>query len=182
MRRLEWNQAGLNKGGERLSLRNRGMRRGPSQIFKKRIIRFAANAINGSANELADITLTETGTIYAVKITVHGVGQSADGDDVQLISVFCRVVGEPGLTSIPNVSTPEQIETMNGFYVGSRTFAGKPVDVTPGTLPFIEEKFRFRRKVDAKQHVQLFTSSLVVDNAAQTVAMSGILEVIIRMR
>ncbi len=155
--------------------------RGPSPIFKKRFIGFSQSAGNQVNQNIVEMTFRETGTIYAVKLSFSMVSAGPTGADTQKMDFGLRVGSEVAITSaVPDFSIPTQIETMNGFVVGS--LMAQTEDINSPLKGWIDEKFRFRRKIDENDRIQLFGKSLVVNGSAQTMVVAGIMEVIIRTR
>ena len=96
------------------------VQRGPNPVFKKRIARFSVTASNSNPTPLIDIIMRETGTIYAASIDIFQQSVSPAEGDMQMGSytISCNpAVEEPG--SEPDWSTITDIETINGFVVGS---------------------------------------------------------------
>ena len=159
----------------------RGLR-GPTPIFKRRHKRFTAvTAASGTPTRLQTITIRETGTIYAAKVGIWGHSVSASAGDIQQcdFGLACSIKDQ----NIIDLSDDAEVETMNGFFVGTiftadiATTTNEPI----GGM-FIQEKFRFRRKCDENNVVELFTDTTVHNGVARTVAFSGYLDLIIRVR
>ncbi len=155
----------------------RGVR--PAQVFKKRYDRVegVASLNNNNATLLAQIILNETGTVYAVKIGVSGQIIGAAAGDGQIQNLFVRCV--PNDTLLPDLTDETELETMNGFYVGSYLFGLGSATTTENGL---NTKFRFRRKCDQNSQLQLLAQSTNVNGTGRTVEWSGLLEAIIRVR
>ena len=150
---------------------------GPAQVFKKRYDRMdgVASLNNNNATLLAQIILEETGTIYAVKIGVSGHPIGGSAGDSNILNLFVRCV--PNDTLLPDLTDDTELETMNGFYVGSFLFSTGFTNIHG-----INEKFRFRRKCDRNMQLQLLAQSTNVQGTGRTVEFSGIFEAIIRVK
>ena len=132
---------------------------------------------NNNGTVLDTLTIEETGTVYAVKIGVHGQIIGASAGDGQLNHLFVRCA--PHDTLIPDLTDNDVVETMNGFYVGSFLFGLGSTNTTENGLNI---KFRFRRKCDRNSIIQLLVNSTNVNGTGRTVEWSGAFEAIIRVR
>ncbi len=150
-----------------------------AQVFKKRhgIINEVASLNNNNATLLDQITLEETCTVYAIKIGVWGQALSTAAGDGQIQHLFVRCV--PADTALPDLTDNDQVETMNGFYVGSFLFNHT---TSQGGDTGLNQKFRFRRKCDRNSLVQLLVNSTNVQGTGRTVEWSGAMQVIARVR
>ena len=151
---------------------------GPAQVFKKRYDLALGNAVPGNSNAtlISQIILAETGTIYAVKIGMGGQMIGPTANDGTVINLYVRCV--PNDTLLPDLTDETELETMNGFYVGSFLFIG----AVEGNITSLNEKFRFRRKCDANMQLQLLAQSSGSQGTARVVEWSGVFEAIIRVR
>ena len=149
----------------------------PAQVFKKRFDKFqgVASLGNNNATLLAQIILEETGTIYAVKIGAigHAIGLVAGDETTNHLWIRCV----PNDTALPDLTDSTELETMNGFYVGSFGYI-----LSVFNTHDMNEKFRFRRKCDRNMQLQLLAQSEAGNGTARTVEWSGILEAIIRVK
>jgi len=163
----------------------RGVARGPSPIFKKRMFRFSTTVPNTTPVNIASIVLRETGTIYSVKIDM-AIINTVTGSNVQELNFALRCVPQKELNSIPDFGVDQEIETINGFYVGSLWSSG--VDAASGDTHYpqlkatLNEKYRFRRKCDENTRINLFADSVVRQGAAQSVQVFGMMYVVVRVR
>ena len=160
-------------------------RRGPAPLFKKRIVRFSVTVSNSTPSPLFDLIIRETSTIYAASIDIYQQSISPAEGDLQMGSytISCNpAVEEPG--SEPDWSTITDIETINGFVVGSMMSGimdGTAVSET-AVMGHIREKFRFRRRCVENTHVRMLVDTLVTDGAARSVIVSGTVSLILRVR
>ncbi len=150
----------------------------PAQVFKKRYdaMQGVSSLANNNATLLAQIILSETGTIYAVKIGAWGDMIAGVSPDAMVNNLYVRCV--PNDTLLPDLTDETELATMNGFFVGSYFFRGGSGNVTQGT----NTKFRFRRKCDENMQLQLLAQSFHSGGTMRTVEWSGIFEAIIRVR
>ncbi len=171
--------------------RQTSFRRGSTKIFKKRFLSFAQAVVNSTPTIFANLQMAETGTIVAAKVSIHGQSQSVDDADIQEVRLFlyCGIDVQPLTAPDPTVtgndpySTSPEIETINGFYVGS-LFCGGGIGVVgdKDISDMIKEKFRFRRKCDRNSRVLLAADTIVRNGAAATVNLSGALYLTIQTR
>ena len=151
----------------------------PAQVFKKRYD--LANGLlvlsNADAVLVNQIILNETGTVYAVKISLGGQYIGAAAGDGQIINLYVRCV--PNDTLLPDLTDSTELETMNGFYVGSLMF-NKGTE--SNNITSMNTKFRFRRKCDQNSQLQLLAQSNNTNGTGRSVELSGIFEAIIRVR
>ncbi len=158
------------------SIVGRGVR--PAQVFKKRHDIFNTNVPTGAdAFLLGEIDLRETGTIYALKVSFGAFGQAIVTADLQSIHIVARCV--PANTGLPDLTSPIELDTMNGFFVGSFLFGGN------GTNAFIinfNEKFRFRRKCDENSLIQIIAQSTSIAGTGRTIEFRGVLSAVIRVK
>ena len=160
----------------RSGVANRGVR--PAQVFKKRNNIFLSPVLdNADAVLMSEIVLRETGTIYSVKVSFWGMALGSVAGDHQRINVWVRCV--PAVTGLPDLTSSVELDTMNGFFVGSFTFTGV---VQPSTGQGINEKFRFRRKCDENSLVQLLAQSTSTNGMGRTVEIGGVMAVVIRVK
>ena len=127
--------------------------------------------------------MEETGTIYAAKVDIYATQVAGGKLDFMKVEVglHCKHLD----ASTPSYRINNQVDNMNGFHVvtlcaqlpGSVT-AGEPVTAITG----FHQKFRFRRKCDRDDRVELFAARLVVNGSSAACIVFGSLELIIRMR
>ena len=150
----------------------------PAQVFKKRNIAFETTILNNaSATLLAEIVLRETGTIYSIKIGMQGHQISGSAGDGQLIIVYCRCV--PAGTGLPDLTVNVEVDTMNGFYVGSYLFLD---GVQAAMANGLNEKFRFRRKCDENSLIQVIARSLGTAGTGRSIEWTGSIAAVIRVK
>ena len=164
-----------------MSFRNRGFVAATprvSQIFKKRNDLINATIpSNADAFLLGTITLDETGTVYAVKVSVAGNHISGVSPDIQRIILWIRCV--PANTGLPDLTLNAEMDTINGFPIGLLHMQdGNPAAFQSA----IDQKYRFRRKCDAGEELQLIGQSTNVNGAGRSVQVFGLLSAIIRTR
>ena len=148
----------------------------PAQVFKKRNnVWNTAVATGSNATLLSEIVLRETGTIYSVKLSFGGLHQSAVAGDAQVIRVWVRCV--PASTGLPNLNTAVELDTMNGFFVGTFIFIG-----TENRARWFNEKFRFRRKCDENSLIQVLAESSSFNGTGRVVELTGTTAVVIRVK
>ncbi len=150
----------------------------PAQVFKKRYKRFDNQIASGATSaNIAIISLEETGTIYSVKIDIQGLHLSGTTGDMQKIQLYvaCKPAGTPQV----NMNTEINLETMNGFYVGSLNMANGSNE---GFRTGLTEKFRFRRKCDRNTEVILIGVSQIVNGTGRVVDMTGLMTIVVRVK
>ena len=154
----------------------RGVR--PAQVFKKRNNIFSTIVLNNAdATLVSEIVLRETGTIYSVKVSMGGQHQAPAGADTQIIRCWVRCV--PAATALPDLTAAVELDTMNGFHVGSFLYIGQTDHVNIGS---INEKFRFRRKCDENSLLQLLAQSTNTNGTGRSVEMTGTFTAVIRVK
>ncbi len=132
---------------------------------------------NADATLLSEIVLRETGTIYSVKISLNGHHLSAVGADSQRMNLWVRCV--PAATGLPDLTAAVEIDTLNGFLVGSMYYdAASPSQSTRG----INEKFRFRRKCDENSLLQLLGQSTSINGTGRSILTTGVMAAVIRVK
>ncbi len=152
--------------------------RRPAQIFKKRhSLDNITVPSNSNGTLLAEIQLTETGTVYAVKVSAKGIHVAGVSGDSQLIRLWVRCV--PFATALPDLTAVGQLDTMNGFYVGSLYFSNGN---NAGPDLAMTEKFRFRRKCDEDTLIQLIAQSFNYAGNGRSVEMVTTFVAINRVR
>ena len=129
---------------------------------------------NGTVQEL---TVEETGTTYSVKISIKAVQVSGAAGDIQKIDLWVLILAAGG--SIPSLLTDDNLETINGFFVGSLYPADGDFS---GADDRLLEKFRFRRKVDRNQRIFLAATSQAIQGTERTVDLDGIFSYVLRVR
>ncbi len=173
--------------------RRRSVGRGPTAIFKKRFSSFSKVVTNTTPVVVSKITLAETATIYAVKVSLIGLGLSTTAEDVQEVRLFVECVEGPNVAvpdplvvgDDPDFVEHVEIDPMNGFYLGSlfvRGNAGGTQDQRMEVPSWISEKFRFRRKCDRRSEIRIIADSIVRAQAAQSVVVSGGMQIVTRVR
>jgi len=162
------------RGGTRFPARNTS----PSQIFKKRNDLIDQDVpINSNGTLCGQITLTETGTLYAVKLSIHAFGEVSLDFDRQRVAMWIRCV--PNDTAIPDLTDVFELDTINGF--SPIVFSvGRPDN--DGVHTFLNEKFRYRRKCDANMELQLLAQHTNEQGVGRVVNITGIMTAIIRSR
>ncbi len=154
----------------------RGVR--PAQVFKKRNLPFETTILSNAAGTLlAEIVLRETGTIYSVKVGMWGHAISQVAGDAQLIVVYVRCV--PAGTGLADLSINVEVDTMNGFYLGSFLFLD---GLQGGVMNGLNEKFRFRRKCDENSLIQIIARSLNTSGTGRSIEWTGSMAAVIRVK
>ena len=162
------------RGGNRFPARQAS----PSQIFKKRNDLLNVDIpINSDATLLGTITLDETGTLYALKVSLFAFGEGGTNSDMQRVTIWARCV--PAGTALPDLTTNQEMDTINGFPVKSLAVLGLAV---PGPYQAVDTKFRFRRKCDANMLIQLIGQHTNVQGTGRVVNISGLMTAIYRVR
>ncbi len=140
---------------------------------------------NSTPGEVVSMKIAETSTIVSVKIELVAFSQSTAFKDIQEVRLFlyCRPSSLGSTSPIPDptqtdTSGPEaahvQVDTINGFYVGSVFPQG-----TPGSTVWqfdsmlVHEKFKFKRKCDRNTELVLSGDTIVRNGAAATVTIFG---------
>ena len=90
--------------------------------------------------------------------------------------MWCRCV--PAATGLPDLTVPVELDTLNGFYVGS-IFSE---DGIANTWNYLLEKFRFRRKCDENSLIQLLARSLNTQGTGAAIEVSGVMAAVIRVK
>ena len=166
-----------------MSFRNGGFRSGarsvrPAQVFKKRNNISLINVLsNADAILVNEIVLRETGTIYSVKLDIHGEHLSGVAGDTQKVNLWIRCV--PAVTALPDLTAAVELDTMNGFFVGTLNIADGD-DTNPNSK--LREKFRFRRKCDENSLVQVLAQSTALAGTGRTVRVASTFVAVIRMK
>ena len=156
---------------------SRGAR--PAQVFKKRNVLFdIAVPSNSNGTLLAEIILDETVTIYSIKVAIAGLHVSGVTGDQQAIRLWVRCA--PAATTVPNFTGGNQIDTLNGFFVGQLNYANGS---NSGFDTMIKgDKFRFRRKCDRNSEIELFAQSTNVNGTGRTVNLHGVVTCVLRVK
>ena len=138
---------------------------------------------NTTPSNIAKIELRETGTIYAVKLSVSAFSSAANAGDIQELNMAIRCVAQGQDQFIPDFASITEIETINGFFVGNLWGQrGSDLGNFISTIGSMTEKFRFRRKCDENSFVQLFGDTVVRAGVARSMQVVGVMELIIRIR
>ncbi len=125
---------------------------GPSPIFKRRrTFGFADVSISTNVT-LSSLSVTETGTVYAVKLSTYAFGIGGVAGDVQELQLMIMVKSAAG-AAIVDLTDSTQHDAVNGFLVG--TFPCGEVSTSDMPVWHLTEKFRFRRKVDEGDFLEL---------------------------
>ncbi len=170
-------------------------RRGPSAMYKKRYVTFSKNLTSSVPDVIAKIVLSETGTIVAAKISLMAIGTGAGINNIMEVRLFlyCRraqatdLAPDPTTTATGHGSIIEfpQVDTLNGFYVGS-VFANEDgIDATSAmrvVQDSINEKFNFKRKCDRLSEVILSGETIIRLGSAGTVSVFGGMVLTIKTR
>ena len=150
-----------------------------SQIFKKRSILFDQDVpINSNGTLVATIQLQETGTLYAIKLSLTCDSNAGTGGDNQRITLWVRCA--PADSAVPDFTDSEEQQTLNGF--SPATLFGVAQANLGIAATYLNEKFRFRRKCDRLTEVELFAQSTTVRGTGRVCTLSGLMQLIIRMR
>ncbi len=163
------------RGGSRIA--GRAIVR-PSQIFKKRHDLVNSDVpINSNATLIGNINIRETGTVYAVKLSLHAFPEAGTNPDIQRVAIYVRCVPEG--TGLPDLTVENEIDTLNGFnavvfHPGSTS--------SVGNRQFINEKFRYRRKCDDNTDVQLIAQHTNTQGTGRVVNITGLFSAIVRVR
>ncbi len=162
------------RGGNRFFNQNRG----PSQIFKKRYDLINTDIpINADATLLGTITLDETGTVYAIGLSLHAMSESGTSGDVQTIRLWIRCV--PAGTALPDLTANAEIDTLNGFTPVTLFGLG---GAGGGIAQYVSQKYRFRRKCDEATLLQLLGQSSTTQGTGRVVNIAGTFSAIVRVR
>ncbi len=154
-------------------------RTGPTPIFKRRAGFFATTISAGTDGQVIfNLTVRETGTVYAVKVSMRAHGVSMAGGDLQWLDCFITASDNIGTFS-PDWSVLQERETNNGFYVGGLAAV---IQDFSGVGDKLEDKFRFRRLVDENSQLILSCQSRVISGTTRAVIVYGSIEYIIRTR
>ncbi len=154
---------------------------GPTPIFKKRHtsgnISFAPNT-NGTVSSL---TVRETGTVYAVKISYIVDASDGNPQDTQNFEVYCHVKNPAG-AAIVDLTDAAEVDGISGFLVENAGVMDAASVSGPGFHSFTQ-KFRFRRLVDEGDLLELIQRHRgVVRGTARNITYNFSLEWVIRTR
>ena len=150
----------------------------PSQIFKKRNDLINVDVpINADAVLLGTITLQETGTLYAVKLSLRAIAEASAIVDGQRVMIWVRCV--PANTGLPDLTLNSDMDTINGFPAALLYCFGVNQD-NPSS--YLNEKFRFRRKCDAATELQLLAQHTNTQGTGRVVHIAGLMSAILRVR
>ena len=150
----------------------------PTQVFKKRNNIFSTQVLaNSNATLISEIVLRETGTVYAIKVSMFGQQLLPDAIDAVVNRIWIRCV--PAATGLPDLTVAVELDTLNGFLVGSFLFVGADTSQAGHGL---NEKFRFRRKCDENTLVQLIGQSTGTNGVARIVEWNGVMQAVIRVK
>ena len=167
----------------------RSFPRGKSKTFKKRYIPFNVALANSTPTRLAAIKLSETGTVVAAKIACSGFNLGTIAAGIMEVRLFLYCTRFLDSQSPPNpVDTTgfapylehEEVDTINGFYVGSLFLPGNNSSIST-QIEKIMEKFRFRRKCERNSEVVLSAETIVRNGSATSVACYGALYLTIQL-
>ena len=137
-----------------------------------------AQITNNITNGLIDtLSFRETGTLYAVKISLKATQVAGAVGDLQELAIFCVV--RTAAEAVPDLTIDGNVDTLNGFFVGNLYPADGDFS---GANDTITEKFRFRRKVDENDRLTLMASNLNIKGTGRTVDIQGALSAVIRTR
>ena len=153
--------------------------KGPTPIFKKRYDTLVNTQISNNITNgrVAQIQLRETGTVYTVKVCMKATQVAAAVGDLQQCDLF--VIVEPLAGIVTDHTVEANVETDNGFYVGSLF----PSDGDfSGANDYLLEKFRFRRKVDENMRITLVGTNLNKKGTGRSVDFNGTFCAVIRVR
>ena len=158
--------------------RNLGRVVTPSQIFKKRNELINLDVpINSNATLLASISLQETGTVYAIILSVLAFQEAGASADVQRVTLWVRCV--PADTALPDLTDTQELDTINGFSPKTlHTISTNGI----GDLGALHQKFRFRRKCDSNMQVELIAQHTNTQGTGRVVNMTGLMTVVLRVR
>ena len=150
-----------------------------SQIFKKREDR-VSNTVASSSNAtlIGSTVIQETGTVYAVKLSLALQHLGATTGDFQRIVLWIRCI--PADTGLPDLTDATEMETLNGFSPGCLFGVGP--GSSSGPAVYMNEKFRFRRKCDRNTVIELLAESTLLNGTARVCDISGLMTTIIRLR
>ncbi len=163
------------RGGTRFS---GGANLSPSQIFKKRTDLINLDIpINSNATLLATVNIRETGTVYAVKLSLQGFAEGSLTVDAQRIMIYVRCVPEG--TNLPDLTVENEIDTLNGFFVCLLLCTGVNQQAVS---QYLNQKFRFRRKCDDNTDIQLIAQHTNTQGTGRVVNITGQMQVIVRVR
>ena len=149
-----------------------------SQIFKKRHDLINVDIpINADATLLGTITMQETGTIYAIKLSLHCFAEAPATTDAQRVMIWVRCV--PDGTALPDLTDNGQMDTLNGF--PAALLMGLATNGI-AAASYLNEKFRFRRKCDDNSLIQLIGQHTNTQGTGRVCNITGLMEAIIRVR
>ncbi len=149
-----------------------------SQIFKKRNDLINTSVpINSNATLLGSVVLQETGTLYAITVSLYTLSVDAIAGDIQRIVLWVRCV--PSGATLPDFTDNAVMDTTNGFSLA--TLIGV-AENAGGNQSYVNEKFRYRRKCDDATIIQLIAQSTTISGTGRVQDVSGHFSAIIRMR
>ena len=153
---------------------------GPTPIFKKRNVFFDTTLTAGTTGQvIASVTVNETGTIYAAKVCLSAILVGGTTADATQMDVFVYKTRAGGAT--PNLNSLAQRDTLEGFLVG--TFLNARRDALDfKQTETMNEKFRFRRMVDAQDLIVMAAQLRQVGVTNRDVRCMGSLAYVIRVR
>ena len=151
--------------------------RGPAQIFKKRFLQINAGVATGSSNT-ANIVIRETGTVYAVRISgsiFHS--NTAGGVNRVWVTLQKRASGS-GIIALfsaaaVNIESGDILLLKHGVV---------RADITTGSVLNVDEKFRYRRKVDENTVLSVVSENSTTQGTSADSIFSLDIEVWIRVR
>ena len=165
---------------------------GPAPIFKKRFVRFVAQATaeSGTAYEIGRIQLLESGTIYAVKVEL-AFTSSALAETVYQEDLFLYCSRKEATTQLPDAADTDavgdaieypQVDSLNGFHAATLFHQGTDVDGHQRRAE-LHEKFNFRRKCDRNTVLILSGHPLrTAGGAGSPPQVQGSMSIVIRTR
>ncbi len=132
--------------------------------------------INSDATLIGSIVFAETGTLYAVKLSLAGLAENGALADWQRVCIWLRVV--PGNTALPDLTANLDMDTINGFPAKCLAIRGN----LDGPSTTLDIKFRYRRKVDDGEVLQVIGQHTNVQGTGRVVNIIGLMTAIVRMR
>ena len=150
---------------------------GPSQLFKKRTVQLNTNVGSGaSANQ--SITVRETGTVYAVKVTGSIWHDNvAGGVNRVWLSLQHRRSGA-GIVALASANVAD-VDTVSMLLIRHGIVRADLIDQS---VIHIDEKYRWRRKVDENSALTVVMENSTTQGTATSSIFSILVEVWIRVR
>ncbi len=151
--------------------------RGPSQIFKKRWLN--VNTFVGSgANAQSQFTMRETGTIYAVRISGSVWHSNTAGGVNRWWASLQHIKGNSATTKL-FAASDVNIESTDFLLLGHGIVRADLIDES---VVRIEEKYRWRRKVDESETIVLLMENSTTQGTSADTAFSLAIEMWVRVR